>query len=140
MGLLNYNKLLFLLLFLPFVSFGQNISGRVNDKKTGDNIQGALITLYDINNIIISYTTVKSSGDYSLVYKENICFIECSMIGFKKTRYDFIKNNYVYNFLLEQEVFKLNEVYVKAPAVEKRSDTIEFNVDSFATMQARKLE
>ena len=79
MGLLNYNKLLFLLLLLPFVSFGQNISGRVNDKKTNVALVGALVTLYN-NDKIVGSTTVKRNGEFALPISVNINYIDFSFI------------------------------------------------------------
>lgn len=140
MGLLKYCKLVCLFLLLPLISFGQNINGRVCDKKTGDYLTGALITFYNTDNKILAYTTLNKSGDYSMEYKDGVSFIECSMIGYKKERKPFVKNSLIYNFLMESEAFKLNEVYVKAPAVEKKSDTIIYNIASYASVQDRKLE
>lgn len=107
------NLIILLLLFLPFIGVSQNISGFVNDKKTGERLENAHVyTINPFNGISSNYY-----GYYNLVLKgfnADSVVIYCSYVGYK-TFNKTLKTTDNLSFQIELESDNiLDEVIVKA--------------------------
>ena len=141
-------RVFFLIFTLIYTSITQvhgqvTLSGYVKDDSTGAEIEGAIITvLSKDSNDVLAYTTAKDRGYFSIDFTTdaNEYVLKASMLGYEfKSILLAHKSNQELNIRLKQQVTQLKEVLIKPPRVVQRSDTISYDVSSFATGQDRSI-
>ncbi|MDE1192248.1 MAG: hypothetical protein PW786_08930 [Arachidicoccus sp.] len=119
-----------------------NIIGTVTDVSNKKFIERASITVCSKSDgSIISYTFSDAKGIFSISVPNagKDFMLRVSMIGYAAKEYAYQSNIHIYNFELTPTVHELKEVFVKSPPIVKRSDTLSYNVASFANAQDRTI-
>lgn len=111
-------KLIFLILFIPFISFSQSLKGIVLDSVSNEKLELANITFLKSN----TGTNSNLDGEYKLEIKQHIeDSIKISYIGYKSKQISlkpFNENkDYVVNFNLIPDKSLLKEVFVSQKRV-----------------------
>ena len=113
-----YKKLLFLLLFLPFLAFSQSqLSGVVTDESTGQPLPGV--------NVIVKGTSNGAStdfdGNFSLSNVSNGAVIEFTFLGYKSKTVNFTGQK-VINVTMSEDMDVLDEVVMVGYGSVKKKD------------------
>ena len=132
----NLNLILFLL--IGFLSFSQNkfnISGYVEDVKTGEKLYGVNVyTNSKSGNITNEY------GFYSFSLEEGKHTIYVSYIGFKTIEKEIdVSSNSKVDFKLEEDSSILDEVVVVASKIDNRVKSVEMSVNTLKASTIKKL-
>jgi hypothetical protein len=132
----NLNLILFLL--IGFLSFSQNkfnISGYVEDVKTGEKLYGVNVyTNSKSGNITNEY------GFYSFSLEEGKHTIYVSNIGFKTIEKEIdVSSNSKVDFKLEEDSSILDEVVVVASKIDNRVKSVEMSVNTLKASTIKKL-
>jgi hypothetical protein len=132
----NLNLILFLL--IGFLSFSQNkfnVSGYVEDLKTGEKLYGVNVyTSSKSGNITNEY------GFYSFSLEEGKHTIYVSYIGFKTIEKEInVSSNSKVDFKLEEDSFNLNEVVISTTKIENKVKSTEMSVNTLKASTIKKL-
>ena len=124
------------MLVTPGKAVAQTYNGHVADKADGQPISGVIVTALDGNGKIIKYTTTSKNGDFNLTISKAEK-LEFSMMGYKKVSVKATTGKLI--ILMNIESTNLKEVYVKAPKLTLRGDTLIYNVASYAEAQDKNI-
>jgi hypothetical protein len=132
----NLNLIFFLL--IGFLSFSQNkfnVSGYVEDLKTGEKLYGVNVyTSSKSGNITNEY------GFYSFSLEEGKHTIYVSYIGFKTIEKEInVSSNSKVDFKLEEDSFNLNEVVISTTKIENKVKSTEMSVNTLKASTIKKL-
>ncbi|EKT4498545.1 TonB-dependent receptor [Flavobacterium psychrophilum] len=113
-------KIIFLFFFFQ-LSFSQEvkIAGNIKDN-TKKNIENTSVVLLDTNEKTLAYTYSDEKGNYSLVLEKannNTITIVVSSLGYtkKELKIDVVsKTNITQNFVLDDKIESLNEVFIES--------------------------
>lgn len=120
------------------------ISGTITTQQ-GESIKGASVRVTNSDNKILAYAISNTLGKYTITLNDTLprqLCITYSCIGYKKIVRtieckDVIE---VIDIQLQEENFEIEEVIVKAPAIKRIGDTIQYNVGAFASQADRSIE
>jgi hypothetical protein len=109
-----------------------------------ENLSSANIKLTDRDGKILIFTITDDSGSYKITPPKdsitNNLFIEVSYFGYKTKMMPFSENRFEYNFSLLPEPTFLEEIVVKnRPLIERKKDTLSYNVQKFAKTQDKSI-
>jgi hypothetical protein len=124
--------ILFFIFYAPFISFSQEIKGKVSDV---DNtpIVSATVILYEIEDKILDYATTDENGLFKFKSGlSNVLKIEVSSIGFK-TKIIAFEGAKFYDIKLEEEAFNLKEIEITAKILK---DTVDLSISENLTEQS----
>ncbi len=94
---------------LPFLVFAGNISGIVKDNKGNILSYSSLLIKGSAKG-----TTANSKGRYNLMLNDGSYTIVCQHVGYKTVEQTVVvKGNTEFDFILEEQQYKLNDVVVK---------------------------
>lgn len=111
----------------------QNIVGIVRDMN-GEGIDYANVVIYDTTGKVVNYQLTDSGGKFSLdTKKQAIKFIEVSALGYKIIRKEVQDIKNYMTFVLEEEIFELREIEVKAKILR---DTVNVAINKNLTTNA----
>lgn len=117
-----------------------DVSGRVIDGESGDQLAGASVIVKDANGKIKKYTTSRSDGTFALTIPTvDGCRLEVSMMSYAGRSIPLDSVSLPLTVRLFPGVTLLKEVTVKADRIREQGDTITYNVDSFAQQQDRSI-
>src|SRR5574344_793388 len=114
----------------------QTYSGHVADKADGQPLSGVIVTALDGRGKIIKYTTTNKAGDFAMSI-QNPVKLEFAMMSYKKVSVKASAGKLI--ILMSMESTNLKEVYVKAPKLTLRGDTLAYNVASYAEAQDKNI-
>jgi hypothetical protein len=133
-------KLIFIVVLFLLITTGkaaaQTYSGHVADKSDGQPLSGVIVTALDGRGKIIKYTTTNKAGDFAMSI-QNPVKLEFSMMSYKKVSVKASAGKLI--ILMSMESTNLKEVYVKAPKLTLRGDTLAYNVASYAEAQDKNI-
>jgi len=115
------------------------ITGTVLDSEKKTPIPGVTIQLLDANAKILAYTFSKNNGIFSLPYSDKSAVLSFKCMGYRSHTVSISKNTSPLEIFLVEEATQLRDVIVKAPAIERKSDTIVYEVQRFADAQDRTI-
>jgi len=133
---LIYCIVLLFILVTSGKAVAQTYSGHVADKADGQPLSGVIVTALDGNGKIIKYTTTGKSGDFNLTISKAEK-LEFSMMGYKKVSVKAATGKLI--ILMNIESTNLKEVYVRAPKLTLRGDTLTYNTASYAEAQDKNI-
>lgn len=135
----------FLWSFFLFVKviFGQEtVKGSITDKQ-GIPVEGANVSLLSPDKEeIIAYTFSDHEGKYEIVFDSSLqeLYLSVSAMNYSKQGKKIANHSEKYDFTLSGEQIQLKEIVVKARPIQRRGDTINYSVKSFAQSQDRSLQ
>ena len=139
-------KLCFLLysLFLVSSLSSQTIlNGNITDKKTGQAVEAATVSLYALrSNRIIAYTQSGENGEYRILFNGKQDSLTLAVTGFnlKKVVKDIANKSQTIDFVVGDEMISIKEVIVVAPKINEVGDTLNYNVERFTDETDRTLK
>ncbi|MES2828866.1 MAG: carboxypeptidase-like regulatory domain-containing protein [Bacteroidota bacterium] len=130
---------------IPTITHAQKkqLTGIVKDTK-GAFIPYVNVVLKNEQDFIVAYGRGNEKGAYVLELTDAgsspKLFIQVSSVGYKKMQQPFVKNQYQYDFSMEEQDNYLSEVKItNRPSVESIGDTLSFDVNSFARSEDRSI-
>ncbi|WP_309608203.1 carboxypeptidase-like regulatory domain-containing protein [Flavobacterium sp.] len=140
------SKTTFLILFLPFSLFAQqiNIKGKIKDNQNR-SVQSASVSIIDNSENNLGYNYSDEDGNYSISFDKpssDKITIEVSCLGYLKKIQSFnIKSNSIQNFILEEKTESLQEVVIDAnKKIKIEQDTTTIKVASFGNKTEQTVE
>lgn len=144
---MQMQRLIIMLLFIfgPAVHFLQaqvSLSGTVTDS-VGKPLQSVSITLKKTNGLLLAFSITNGKGAYLIQYTgafiKDSLLIEANAIGFKKQSQQVKDTMQTILFKLIESTTNLPNVTVKIAPLEKKSDTLNYDVATFSTKQDRTI-
>ncbi len=124
-------------------SFGQIvIRGVIRDQKTRKALPAVNVMLQDISEkSIFGYALTREDGSYSITYAGKTDPLLLVVTGFNiaTIRQIIPGKTQIVNFKAEFKSIQLKEVLVKMPPIRRSSDTLNYNVASFADLTDRSI-
>ena len=132
---------IFFLLFFVCCGWAQTKIEGVVVNTEGEKIEGAIVSLTDGNQDILTYKISDKEGNFSLsVNQENTDLqLVVSLLGYKTQTIALKKAVQNLKIVLEHQMIEIKEVTVKADMIRKREDTIVYNVEAFTEKQDRTI-
>lgn len=118
------------------------ISGIVRNAKTNRSVGSVNVMLQNTaRRAMYGYAITKDDGTYSLQYTGKVDTLLVVVTGFniKEQTRTILARTQTVDFAVEEGELKIREVTVKAQSVERRSDTLSYNVASFANVTDRSI-
>lgn len=118
------------------------ISGQARDAKTREAIAGVNVMLQDVQQrVMYGYSISDDKGAYSITYKGQADSLQVVVTGFniKQKSRAIVARSQRIDFDIEYEEMKIREVTVLAKSVERQSDTVVYNVSSYANVTDRSI-
>lgn len=118
------------------------ISGMVRDVKTGHGVGSVNVMLQNTDRrAMYGYAITKDDGTYSLQYagKADTLLVVVTGFNIKEQTRTILARTQTVDFAVEEGELKIREVTVKAQSVERHSDTLSYNVASFANVTDRSI-
>lgn len=133
---------LFLLLTSP-ASFGQvSLSGKIENLK-GEALENINILIYPAHSeMLVAFGVTNTKGEFQVIMniKTDSVDVQTSSIHYEKKRIRIANHTQQLSFKLEPDVKQLETFTVRAPAIDRRGDTLSFMVSSFALEKDRAIE
>lgn len=120
------------------------IKGTVKNAEDFSTIEGAVITLLETDSsTIVKYTVSDSQGKFNMTIDQsaaNAYLIKGSRLGYE-SQILFLKNKAALDvsFSLSPKISNLREIIIKPPKIQEKSDTISYDVASFANVQDKSI-
>lgn len=116
------------------------LSGIVKDKTTKEVVVGAIVALYNSNNILQEYTTTNKNGKFKIGNNKILpnFYLKISIMGYDDLKIK-LANKSKFNLFINTKEFVLKEVRVKAPRITSRGDTITYNTASFTSAKDKNI-
>ena len=134
-------KICLYLLFsiLPLTTLAQTqIVGTIVDNY-GEPLMGAIVQLKQRDtDKMIRFGKTDSKGVFSLEATAD-CYLEVSMLGFRKTRIEKPLAEKSLRIVIQEEAISLREVTIKANKVHEHGDTLTYNIATFADQNDRSI-
>lgn len=130
-------------LLLSFISNAQIIEGMVHDKN-GLALFSANITIKSLKETdrIIGFSISKADGSYSIKIASTLndtLLITVSKLGFLSKELKILPVNQTLNFTLKKGEVQLKEIIVKPPPIQRKGDTLAYNVEAFKSVADRSI-
>lgn len=128
--------LLFLLVFVATKAQEQHegkfsVLNGVVSTPDGIGIGRVICRLETANDSLLSYTLTNNKGEYRLYSNPKAKKITYSFVGYDSATCSISPERYNYDITLYKKTYKLNEVTVTVAPIERRKDTLNYNVGSF---------
>lgn len=132
---------IFIWLVLFLVSFTTNAQTQqegnlpilhgVVSASNGIGIGRVICRLKTANDSLLSYSLTNNKGEYRLPSNPQATKITYSFVGYETTSLPITPDLYQYNVTLYEKAYTLNEVTVTVAPIERRKDTLNYNVGAF---------
>lgn len=137
--------MLLLLFFLfPVSSFSQSslrqVTGTVTDAKTGKAVGFVTVKALNANDSLLAYAMTDGRGVFRLTLDSSAEALEFSFMGYDKKRIKAESASTDMKVKLTPSGIMLKELTVKAKPIERRHDTINYNVAAFKDKSDRYIE
>lgn len=138
------------LLLLVFTLFAKALcaqeivlTGVITDVNNNVLARASVVAVDSLSNII-AYTSSNEKGIFSLKLDDlkdgKNLLLEVNYLGFKPAYLQIKKEQYIYDFSLEEDETALNEIVIKnRPVVKRNGDTIRYRVTSFQKTEDRSI-
>ncbi len=138
----SYTTLVLLVLPMRWLFAQGIISGTVKNDRH-EPINGASVTISEAGETdhILAYDITNTTGTYRIPLKSPLKNIQINVraLGYQEAHKPIENKSQVLDFSLGEAVVKLREVIVKVPPIQRRGDTISYNVQSFADQKDRSI-
>lgn len=117
-----------------------SIYGIVMDAQSGERLAGVILVLKDKTGKMVNYTTSRTDGAFTLrssasAKTDTLC---ASMMGYATLCAE-PRPGEPMELKMQTSAISIREVTVRAPKIQMKGDTIQYNVASFAEAQDRNL-
>ena len=131
---------IFLLLTIAGTAHAQRIAGRLVEAATGKALPRATCKLVTQTDSLLRYCIAGNDGSFALTLPEKTDAAIFSCMGYENQRIEKPQLNERMVIRMERAAHKLPDVIVKAPAIVRRKDTLDYNVASFVDKSDKYLE
>ncbi|QDP85292.1 hypothetical protein FNJ88_06830 [Chryseobacterium sp. SNU WT5] len=129
-------------LFLTIYSWAQSsITGKISDID-GKPVASASVTVEEPGkDAIIAYSITNSKGEYKVTFTSSEANVDLKIKAFnQKPSQKTVKNeSQTQNFSLQSDATEIKEVKIKARMINKRGDTISYDIKAFESKADRTL-
>lgn len=131
------------LLLTSFASYGQvTLSGKVENQK-GEALENINVLIYPAHSeMLVAFGVTNTKGEFQVIMniKTDSVDVQTSSIHYEKKRIRIGNHTQQLSFKLAPDVKQLETFTVRAPAIDRRGDTLSFMVSSFAREKDRAIE
>lgn len=131
-------SLFFLLMALPLAA--QKINGKIVSSDNNTPIARATCKLVGEKNALLAYCITDKNGRFTINTKPNAVALVVTAMNYAAKRIDISKCKEGMSIAMKEENHELNEVIVRAPAISRKKDTLNYNVASFLSAEDMHLE
>lgn len=130
------------LILIPLMFWGQEKKNfLIIDHTDKEPIASVVVQLLDKDGEIVSYAISEENGQASLTIKKEGKTVVFSLMGYAKMEVEVSSFTEKINKVeMQQKAQQLQEVIVKIAPIEKKKDTIAYNVGEFKTEQDKYIE
>ncbi|HBX47105.1 carboxypeptidase-like regulatory domain-containing protein [Limibacterium fermenti] len=135
-------RLLFPLFFFPFIAVSQTaIRGNISDAESKNPVEGAVISIVDESNEVLSYGVSDRKGDFMLSVnsQSNTFRLVCRMLGYSDYSLSIENKTQEVLVALNPSAIELKEVTIKATPITIKEDTLAYSVSAFKTAGDRTI-
>ena len=136
--------MLLLLALCPVLAFSQTgrrtVGGTVVDAKTGKAVSYVTVKAVDKADSLLSYATTGGDGAFTLPLPDGTAAVEFTLMGYDRKRIGAEHVRQGMRVSLAPSGIMLKELTVKARPMERRKDTINYNVAAFKGKEDRYIE
>ena len=129
-----------LLLAWTCMACAQKVAGRVVIAESGKALARATCKVVTPTDSLLAYRITGSDGVFSLTLPDRADAVVFSCIGYESRRIDKARLTDHMEVAMERSTHSIADVIVKAPAMVRRKDTIDYNVSSFIGKDDKHLE
>lgn len=135
--------LLFVMCLLgSHILWAQALNGQVIDDSTSTPLPSVSVLLLDSTGTVMAYAISDAKGHFSLTLPDHLpssARLQASFIGYETMEVPVSKLPSPLVLRLRPSAFTLDEVVIRDAPVERRGDTLVYDVESFAKAQDRTL-
>ena len=132
--------ILFILLNICCLSFAQsggNIRGSIVDSDSKKPLSNVVCRVYNANDSLLSYSITNNKGYFSIKVNKYSRVVSFSLLGYKTNKLNVVDLHAGGVFELIPQAYNLKEITVHVPPIQKRNDTLVYNVGAFTDKQDR---
>lgn len=118
----------------------RTVNGTVTDAKTGEGVAYVTCKSLDAADSLLAYTMTAGDGTFNLPLPNGTATVEFTLIGYDKKRVRTPEAGLNMHVSLTPSAIMLKELTVKALPIERRQDTINYNVAAFQGKEDRYIE
>lgn len=118
----------------------RTVKGTVADAKTGEGVAYVTCKSLDAADSLLAYTMTAGDGTFNLPLPNGTATVEFTLIGYDKKRVRTPEAGLNMHVSLTPSAIMLKELTVKALPIERRQDTINYNVAAFQGKEDRYIE
>lgn len=118
----------------------RTVKGTVADAKTGEGVAYVTCKSLDAADSLLAYTMTAGDGTFNLPLPNGTATVEFTLIGYDKKRVRTPVAGRNMHVSLTPSAIMLKELTVKALPIERRQDTINYNVAAFQGKEDRYIE
>ena len=118
----------------------RTVNGTVTDAKTGEGVAYVTCKSLDAADSLLAYTMTAGDGTFNLPLPNGTATVEFTLIGYDKKRVRTPVAGRNMHVSLTPSAIMLKELTVKALPIERRQDTINYNVAAFQGKEDRYIE
>ncbi|NDW12245.1 TonB-dependent receptor [Bacteroides sp. 214] len=138
-------RLLFLMLFsvISFCLYAQQaVRGTVLSTQDSTSLGGVIVKAIDVEEALLAYAISNADGEFLLKIKTEVdkVVLQFSLMGYKTVRKVITPKTTEVTMTMEDDVFQLEEVTIKATPIYGNGDTISYNIASFLSQTDRNIE
>ncbi|WP_211638908.1 carboxypeptidase-like regulatory domain-containing protein [Porphyromonas levii] len=109
------------------------IYGRVLDKSNKEPLQGCIVVAKNGDGKVLNHTSTDEHGSFRLDTKvDTATTLSVSLMSYASQEISLLGASYPLTILMEEQVFELKEVAVRAKRIRAQGDTIAYYVSTFA--------
>ena len=118
----------------------RTVAGSVADQKTGKAVSYVTVKALNAADSLLSYAMTGGDGAFTLTLNEGTAAVEFTLMGYDTKRISVVNMRQGMRVSLEPSGIMLKELTVKARPIERRKDTIDYNVAAFKGKEDRYIE
>lgn len=137
----KYSLAVIFSIFFTSILAQTKIQGKIIDEASKPISNCSITVENSLDSTIFSFALSDANGDYGITLnsdRPNLLF-RIKKFNFNTQIITILNVSQTKNFTLISKITKLKEVIVKKPPIIKRSDTLSYNLESFANSQDRTL-
>ena len=124
------------------VTYGQTkeICGKVFDQEDNSPIAGVIVQIKDSVGNSYQYTITNNKGEYCIRYNVSVAeLLRFQCMGYKTQEINISEIQSTNTIYMISQPTQLQDVIIKAPDIEQRSDTLTYYMSKYATAEDKKI-
>ena len=124
------------------VTYGQTkeICGKVFDQEDNSPIAGVIVQIKDSVGNSYQYTITNNKGEYFIRYNVSVAeLLRFQCMGYKTQEINISEIQSTNTIYMISQPTQLQDVIIKAPDIEQRSDTLTYYMSKYATAEDKKI-